>query len=45
MTKTKDVREAFKQIPSLDKILKSIDLDSLPLHFIKTRIKECFECK
>ena len=43
MTKTKDVREAFKQIPSLDRILKSIDLDSLPLHFIKTRIKESLQ--
>ena len=28
MTKTKDVREAFKQIPSLDRILKSELTDS-----------------
>ena len=40
MTKSKNVREAFKQIPSLDEILKSIDLKSLPLHLLKTKIKD-----
>ena len=45
MTKKENVREAFKEIPSLDKILRSIDLelDSLPLHLIKTKIKESLQ--
>ena len=43
MTKSKDAREAFKQIPSLDQILKSIDLKSLPLHLLKNKIKETLQ--
>ena len=45
MTKKENVREAFKKIPSLDRILGSIDLelDSLPLHLIKTKIKESLQ--
>ena len=43
MTKPKNVREAFKKIPSLDEILKSIDLKTLPLHLLKTKIKESLE--
>ena len=43
MNKPKNVREAFKKIPSLDEILKSIDLKSLPLHLLKTKIKESLE--
>ena len=43
MTKPKNVREAFKKIPSLDEILKSIDLKDLPLHLLKTKIKESLE--
>ena len=43
MTKKKNVREAFKEIPSVDEILKSINLDSLPLHLLKIRIKQSIE--
>ena len=43
MTKPKNVREAFKKIPSLDEILKSIDLKDLPLHLLKTKIKESLQ--
>ncbi len=43
MTKNKNAREAFKQIPSVDEILKIIDLKSLPIHFIKKRIHEILD--
>ena len=43
MTKPKNVREAFKKIPSLDEILKSIDLKDLPLNLLKTKIKESLQ--
>ena len=36
---TKDrVREAFRDIPSVDEILQSLDLESTPIHFVKRRI-------
>ena len=43
MTKPKNVREAFKKIPSLDEILKSIDLKDLALHLLKTKIKKSLQ--
>ena len=40
MTNNKNAREAFKKIPSVDEILKTIDLESLPVHFLKSRINQ-----
>ena len=40
MTKPKNVREAFKRIPSLDEILKSYNLENIPLELFKNKLRE-----
>ena len=40
MSKTNDVREALRKIPSLDEILQSFNLKNIPLHLFKDRLRK-----
>ena len=43
MSKTNDVREALKKIPSLDEILQSFNLENIPLHLFKDRLRKSLQ--
>ncbi len=43
MSNINNVREALKEIPSLDDILKSFDLKSIPLELFKDRLRQVLE--
>ena len=43
MSKTSDVREALKKIPSLDEILQSFNLDNIPLQLFKDKLRKSLQ--
>ena len=43
MSKTNDVREALRKIPSLDEILQSFNLENIPLHLFKDRLRKSLQ--
>ena len=43
MSNIQNVREALKQIPSLDEILKSFNLENIPLQLLKNRLRLLLE--
>ena len=43
MSKTNNVREALRKIPSLDEITQSFNLENIPLHLFKDRLRKSLQ--